>query len=89
MSRRKHNQRSKLHIKRGDEVQVISGRERGKSGRVLRIIHKSDGRTGATQVRDGTGKKRKRESLGGVVDKVLRDIFGSGGNGRPPKTVDR
>ncbi len=46
MSRRKFNKRPKLHIKKGDEVKVLSGRERGKTGRVLVITHKVDKRTG-------------------------------------------
>lgn len=40
MSRRKFNKRPKLHIKRGDQVMVISGEEKGKDGRVLRVISK-------------------------------------------------
>lgn len=46
MSRRKYNKRPKLHIKKGDDVKVISGRERGKTGRVLKIVHSKDPRTG-------------------------------------------
>ncbi len=45
MSRRKHNERPKLHIKKGDDVKVISGSEKGKTGRVLKIEHKRDKRT--------------------------------------------
>ena len=51
MSRRKHNQRTKLHVKKGDDVKVLSGRERGKTGRILRINHKVDGKTGRVQTR--------------------------------------
>ena len=51
MSRRKHNKRPKLHIKKGDDVKVLSGRERGKTGRVLVITHKEDPKTGAVQYR--------------------------------------
>ena len=51
MSRRKFNKRPKLHIKKGDDVQVISGRERGKTGKVLVINHKVDKRTGTVQSR--------------------------------------
>lgn len=32
----------KLHIKKGDTVQVISGEDTGKKGRVLEIIRKTD-----------------------------------------------
>lgn len=51
MSRRKFNKRPKLHIKKGDDVKVLSGRERGKTGRVLAIVHKEDKRTGAISSR--------------------------------------
>jgi large subunit ribosomal protein L24 len=51
MSRRNNNERPKLHVKKGDEVKVISGRERGKTGRVLRIVHKKDKFTGEVQHR--------------------------------------
>lgn len=51
MSRRKFNKRPKLHIKKGDEVKVLAGRERGKSGKVLKIVHKTDKHTGAVQSR--------------------------------------
>ena len=46
MSRRKYNKRPKLHIKKGDEVRVLSGKERGKTGKVLGIVHKTDKHTG-------------------------------------------
>lgn len=50
-SRRKHNERPKLHIKKGDQVAVIAGREKGKSGRVLKIEHKRDKHTNEVQSR--------------------------------------
>lgn len=51
MSRRKFNERPKLHIKKGDQVTVISGREKGKTGRVQKIVHKRDKRTDVVQSR--------------------------------------
>jgi len=51
MSRRQFNERPKLHIKKGDQVTVISGREKGKTGRVLKIEHKRDKRTDVVQSR--------------------------------------
>lgn len=51
MSRRKFNERPKLHIKKGDQVVVLSGREKGKTGRVLKIEHKRDKRTEVVQSR--------------------------------------
>lgn len=51
MSNRKYNQQAKLHIKKGDIVKVISGRSRGKEGRVLEISSKRDPRTDEVQYR--------------------------------------
>jgi len=51
MSRRKYNTRPKLHIKKGDQVAVLSGREKGKKGKVLKIEHKRDKRTDVVQSR--------------------------------------
>jgi large subunit ribosomal protein L24 len=50
-ARRKYNQRPKLHIKKGDQVMVITGREKGKTGRVLKVVHKRDKRTDEVQSR--------------------------------------
>lgn len=38
MSRRNINNRPKLNIKKGDNVRVLSGAERGKEGRVLQVL---------------------------------------------------
>lgn len=35
---RKSNKQQKLHVKKGDMVQVIAGDEKGKKGRIIRII---------------------------------------------------
>ena len=51
MSRRSFNKRPKLHVKKGDEVKVLSGRERGNTGKILQIYHKVDKRTGAVSSR--------------------------------------
>jgi large subunit ribosomal protein L24 len=51
MTRGKNTVRPKLHIKKGDEVRVISGSERGKNGKVLRIVHKKDKFTGVVSHR--------------------------------------
>jgi large subunit ribosomal protein L24 len=51
MSRRKHNEQPKLHVKKGDEVRVISGSESGKTGRILRIVSKKDKFTGNVSYR--------------------------------------
>lgn len=51
MSRRKFNERLKLHIKKGDQVKVLAGREKGKTGKVQKIEHKRDKRTDEVQSR--------------------------------------
>ena len=37
----------KLHIKKGDTVKVLSGKDRGKTGRELEIVYKRDPRANA------------------------------------------
>src|SRR6186713_475127 len=36
---RKYNKQAKLHVKKGDNVIVISGDDKGKKGRVLEVIN--------------------------------------------------
>lgn len=31
-----------MHVKEGDEIQVLSGNDKGKRGKVLRVLNKSD-----------------------------------------------
>ncbi|MCL4106353.1 UNVERIFIED_CONTAM: hypothetical protein GTU68_003514 [Idotea baltica] len=67
MARRKFNKRPKLHIKKGDDVKVLSGRERGKTGRVLVITSKVDSKTGLNLV----SKHRRPDQQnpqGGIVE---------------------
>jgi len=35
---RKFNKRKKVHVKKGDEVEVIAGNDKGKTGRVLMVM---------------------------------------------------
>jgi large subunit ribosomal protein L24 len=35
---RKHNTQNKLHIRKGDMVRVLSGNDKGKEGKVLRVF---------------------------------------------------
>lgn len=39
---RKKNKQKKLHVKKGDNVKVIAGNDRGKEGRVLAVFPKRD-----------------------------------------------
>jgi large subunit ribosomal protein L24 len=41
MSRKQTPKRFKVHVKKGDTVQVISGRDKGKVGEVLKVIPKT------------------------------------------------
>ncbi len=60
----------RAQIKRGDNVLVISGKERGKTGKVLRVIP-STGRATVERlnmVKRHT-KPRSQQSQGGIVEK--------------------
>ena len=35
---RKHNQRRKLHVKKGDRVRVIAGNDKGAEGKILKVF---------------------------------------------------
>jgi large subunit ribosomal protein L24 len=37
---RKSNKQPKLHVKRGDEVEIVAGNDKGKRGKVLRVLPK-------------------------------------------------
>ncbi|HKJ30524.1 MAG TPA: 50S ribosomal protein L24 [Balneolales bacterium] len=39
---RKKNHQKKLHVKRGDIVEVIAGNDKGKRGKVLQVLPKKD-----------------------------------------------
>jgi large subunit ribosomal protein L24 len=61
----------KLKIKKGDRVQVLSGRDKGKRGEVLRVLPQ-EGRAvvaGVNRVKRHT--KPSMVSAGGVVEKEL------------------
>ena len=59
---------SKLHVKKGDEVMIISGKDRGKKGKVLEISP-SEGKViveGRNMVTKHV-KPRRQGQLGGIV----------------------
>ena len=61
---------SKLHIKKGDTVLVISGEDAGKSGKVLQVLPKA-GRAvveGLNLVKRHTRKNPKNQQ-GGIIEK--------------------
>lgn len=39
---RKFNTRKKYHVKKGDMVEVVSGNDKGKQGKILTVITKTD-----------------------------------------------
>ncbi len=60
----------KLHIKKGDNVVVITGENKGKKGRVLEIITKTDRAIveGVNLIKKHT-KPNAKTPQGGIVDK--------------------
>ena len=73
---RSAGRRSAMKIRSGDEVKVIAGKDRGKSGRVLRVqpakrrvyvegLNMVKRHMRPTQVRDTT----RGQSIGGVIDR--------------------
>ena len=60
---------SKLHIKKGDNVRVLSGDDRGASGRVLRVIPQAQKAIveGVNMVRKRT-KPNQQNPEGGTVE---------------------
>ena len=62
----------KCRLKKGDDVKVIAGKDKGKSGKVLRVVRKYD-----RVVVDGVNvmKRHTKPSLsnqdGGIVDKTV------------------
>ncbi len=62
-------QRVDVKLKKEDSVRVIAGKERGKTGRILRVDH-AKGRVflhGINMVKKAV-KKRKQNDRGGIID---------------------
>jgi large subunit ribosomal protein L24 len=67
---RRSDSSNKVHVRKGDLVFVLSGRERGKTGRVLRVFPKV-GRViveGVNKVKRHT-RARGRAQQGGILEK--------------------
>ncbi len=62
--------RRKLNIKSGDTVYVIAGKEKGKTGKVIKVLHKKNG---ALVEKLNIVKRHQRQSqknpTGGIVEK--------------------
>lgn len=56
-------------IKKNDEVKVITGKDRGKTGRVLKIDHETDRVVveGVNMVKKAV-KKKKQNDRGGIIE---------------------
>jgi large subunit ribosomal protein L24 len=61
---------SKLHVKKGDTVVVISGEDAGKQGKILQVLTKSGKAVveGLNLVKRHTKKSQKNQQ-GGIVEK--------------------
>ncbi len=62
-------QKTSVKLKKEDSVRVVAGKERGKTGRILRIDH-AKGRVflhGINMVKKAV-KKRKQNDRGGIID---------------------
>jgi len=57
-----------MHVRRGDLVQVISGADRGKQGRVLKVDHKHD-RIKVEGIRIATRHVKPAAGKPGSIDK--------------------
>ena len=62
--------RKKTHVKKGDQVQVISGNHRGHSGRVLQVLVKKDQVLveGVRMIKKHARKSQDRPQ-GGIIDR--------------------
>jgi large subunit ribosomal protein L24 len=66
---RKKNNKGSVKLKKEDSVKVVAGRERGKTGRILRV-DRENGRVfihGINMVKKAV-KKRKQTDRGGIID---------------------
>jgi large subunit ribosomal protein L24 len=63
--------RRKVHVRKSDTVQVISGKDRGKRGRVLRVMPKDSQALveGVNMVKRHTKPIPQRNIKGGIVEK--------------------
>jgi large subunit ribosomal protein L24 len=63
-------ERKKWNIKSGDTVYVIAGKEKGKTGKVIKVLHKKDG---ALVEKLNIVKRHQRQTqknpTGGIVEK--------------------
>jgi large subunit ribosomal protein L24 len=61
--------RTTFRIKKNDDVKVIAGKEKGKSGRVIRIDHVKDRVLveGVNMVKKSI-RKKKQNDRGGIID---------------------
>ncbi len=64
--------KSKFRIKSGDQVVVIAGRDKGKSGKVMKLLPKTDRiLIEGVNVAKRHSKPSQKDPQGGVVEKTL------------------
>ena len=60
-----------MHVKKGDKVKVISGKDKGKSGKILRAIPKEDRvLVGGVNIKK-VHEKGKSKGKGGIIEKAF------------------
>lgn len=71
MAKELKRQNKKFRLKKGDKVKVITGKDKGKQGEIIRVIRESDRVVvaGINLVKRHT--KPSAQSTGGVVEKEL------------------
>lgn len=71
MKKKKAEYTGKLRIRRGDEVVVLTGKDRGSSGKVLRVVP-SSGRLiveGVNMIKRATRPNPQKNIKGGIVER--------------------
>ena len=67
---RKKNRQKKLHVKKGDEVKIIAGNEKGKEGRVL-VVYPAKERVLGVNMRVHHDKPTQENPQGGRIEREV------------------
>ena len=61
-----------MHVKKGDSVIVLTGKDKGKSGKILRALPKVDKvLVEGVNVKKVHERSKKRDGKGGIVEKAF------------------
>ncbi len=77
----------KLKLKKGDEVVVIAGKDKGKKGAILRVIPKESRVVVAGVARVKRHTKPSQMSAGGIIEKEMPIHISNVSAIRTPKTA--